>query len=223
VRSGYYRVEVFATHGGRILHDTTTNYFQAYGYDAMLSGMNLRDTIPAGSFTPIALVINCGQVAGWVKAEWRILRDDTLSVYAQSESACLEAGANQQLRFPLWNATNGNYLARLVATHNGIVLRDTTRRRFAVTGEGLQEVPPLLASSSRWQATVVRGMLWLPPASSPKPQASSWLLDASGQRVMKLHPGANDMSLLAPGVYFVHEQLKPKHPAQAIRKIVLTR
>jgi hypothetical protein len=51
--------------------------------------------------------------------------------------------------------------------------------------------------------TIVRGVLFLPEASDLKPQASSRLLDISGRRVLDLHPGPNDVSRLASGVYFV--------------------
>jgi len=72
-------------------------------------------------------------------------------------------------------------------------------------------------------ATIVCGALFLPEATGHKLQAAS-LLDVSGRKVMDLHPGANDVRALAPGVYFVREEpqatsLKP----QAVRKIVVTR
>jgi hypothetical protein len=42
------------------------------------------------------------------------------------------------------------------------------------------------------------------------------LLDAAGRKVMGLHAGANDVSRLAPGVYFVREA-----QAQVLRKVAL--
>jgi hypothetical protein len=59
------------------------------------------------------------------------------------------------------------------------------------------------ARKGRASATVVGGALWLAPASSLKHQASSILADASGRNVARLRPGLNDVSGLAPGVYFV--------------------
>ena len=47
--------------------------------------------------------------------------------------------------------------------------------------------------------TIVRGVLFLP--------ASGALLDLSGHKVMGLVPGANDLSVLAPGIYFVRTAL----------------
>ena len=67
-------------------------------------------------------------------------------------------------------------------------------------------------------ASVVRNVLLLPEASSRKPKAACCLLDAAGRRALDLHPGANDVSSLAPGVYFVREA-----QAQAVRKVIIAR
>ncbi|MFO7651474.1 MAG: hypothetical protein R6X13_09085, partial [bacterium] len=77
-------------------------------------------------------------------------------------------------------------------------------------------------------ATVIRGILRL-PEPGVLPQASSVLLDATGRRVADLKPGENDVSRLAPGVYFV---LTP-HPfplpqgerarPSAVTKVIITR
>ena len=48
--------------------------------------------------------------------------------------------------------------------------------------------------------TIVRVVLYLPP-SSPRLHPSS-LIDISGRKVLDLQPGPNDVSRLAPGVYF---------------------
>lgn len=53
--------------------------------------------------------------------------------------------------------------------------------------------------------TVVRGVLNLQSATCNL-KSEIALLDASGRRLMSLHPGANDVSALAPGAYFVREQ-----------------
>jgi len=69
--------------------------------------------------------------------------------------------------------------------------------------------------------TVVRGVLFLPIASSRKLQAAS-LLDVSGRVVMDLHVGANDVSQLAPGVYFTRG-VQARARVQSIHRIVITR
>ncbi len=53
--------------------------------------------------------------------------------------------------------------------------------------------------------TIVRGTLTL-PASGILRDRSAVLLDASGRRVLSLQSGANDVSRLAPGVYFVRAE-----------------
>ncbi|MBM3323321.1 hypothetical protein FJY69_07580, partial [candidate division WOR-3 bacterium] len=60
-------------------------------------------------------------------------------------------------------------------------------------------------------ATIVRGVVVLPrdmtelPGNSDRVQRPA-LLDISGRVVLTLSPGPNDVSRLAPGVYFVHTQ-----------------
>ena len=86
---------------------------------------------------------------------------------------------------------------------------------------GIEESYKPQATSSEPLPTIVRRMLFLPEAASPKPQAAS-LLDISGRKVMNLRAGANDVRALAPGVYFVREALAPAQ-ARTIRKVVITR
>lgn len=70
---------------------------------------------------------------------------------------------------------------------------------------------------SRLTASVVRNVLLLPEAASLRSQAVG-LLDASGRKVLDLKAGANDVSRLSPGVYFVREA-----QVRAVRKVVITR
>ena len=51
-------------------------------------------------------------------------------------------------------------------------------------------------------ATIVRGMLFMPPSLLPTPYS---LLSITGRKVFDLHPGPNDVSRLAPGVYFIRD------------------
>ncbi len=50
--------------------------------------------------------------------------------------------------------------------------------------------------------SVIRGVLTLPAPGATR-DASGVLLDAAGRCVLALRPGANDLSMLAPGAYFV--------------------
>ena len=69
---------------------------------------------------------------------------------------------------------------------------------------------------------IVRGVLRLGDRG-PETGDRVELLDISGRKVLDLRPGANDVSHLAPGVYFVSEepQAASRKP-QAVRKVVLT-
>jgi hypothetical protein len=70
--------------------------------------------------------------------------------------------------------------------------------------------------------TICRGTLVLSEASSHKPQATCWLLDIAGRKVLDLRPGPNDVSGLSPGVYFMREA-RAQAQAQAVRKLVVTK
>jgi hypothetical protein len=48
------------------------------------------------------------------------------------------------------------------------------------------------------------------------------LLDAAGRKVAELRAGTNDVSKLAPGVYFVREA-QAQAQARAIQKVVILR
>jgi YVTN family beta-propeller protein len=96
------------------------------------------------------------------------------------------------------------------------VLRDST--------VGVQETPNGEVRRTN-AATVVRGVLFLPEARGEKREARSELLDISGRKVLDLSPGANDVSGISPGVYFIREQsvVSSQHSGSPnVRKVVLT-
>jgi len=69
-------------------------------------------------------------------------------------------------------------------------------------GTGIEEGHKPQATSSKLGPTIVRGVLNLPRGSSTS-SSPSWLLDITGRKVMEPKAGANDVSRLAPGVYFI--------------------
>jgi len=83
--------------------------------------------------------------------------------------------------------------------------RDSLLSVFQFYGGGVEETMSDERGTMNSLPTIVRGVLRLPAAASLKPQASSWLLDASGRKVLGLKPGANDVGGLVPGVYFVRD------------------
>jgi len=94
---------------------------------------------------------------------------------------------------------------------------------YRTSRPGVQEVTPDLVADSR-VATVVRGLLQVSPrltASSPQPDIE--LYDANGRKVLDLKSGANDVSRLSPGVYFVRSASGVERPASSVHKVVVTR
>ena len=72
--------------------------------------------------------------------------------------------------------------------------------------------------------TFARGVLFLPSASGVERDASSVLLDVSGRKVLELHPGANDVRALMPGVYFIKEgQGTRSEWSGKTKKVVITK
>jgi hypothetical protein len=72
--------------------------------------------------------------------------------------------------------------------------------------------PSSLAPRHASSATIIRGVLFLPP-SLLSPPSSLFSLD--GRKVLNLRPGANDVSALSPGVYFV------RSVPSAVAKVVI--
>ena len=88
-------------------------------------------------------------------------------------------------------------------------------RIIEFSGGGIEEAPSAEVRTAKLMPTIARGVLVLPEALGRKPQTTS-LLGISGRRVMELHSGANDVSRLSPGVYFVRDENRT-------RKVVIQR
>jgi hypothetical protein len=84
---------------------------------------------------------------------------------------------------------------------------------------GVQETPNAEVRRTS-AATIVHGVLNLGVDSRQHSAYGAELLDISGRKVLDMRLGANDVSRLAPGVYFVREA---QAKAQAIRKVVIAR
>jgi hypothetical protein len=67
---------------------------------------------------------------------------------------------------------------------------------------------------------VIQDVLRLPDRPSA---GAGYLLDVSGRRVIELQPGANDVSRLSAGVYFMREGLNGKRATAGVRKVVIAR
>jgi hypothetical protein len=68
---------------------------------------------------------------------------------------------------------------------------------------GVEETPNGEVCTTSSLPTIVRGVLFLPRPLTPDSRSPTALFDIGGRKVIELHPGANDVSRLSPGVYFV--------------------
>jgi hypothetical protein len=101
---------------------------------------------------------------------------------------------------------------------------------YVIVREGVNEPPGRtgagLGATNRLP-TIVRGVfMW--SATTPSLRARDELLDINGRKVMTLYHGANDVSHLAPGVYFIWSATTPSLPAMSetlhsTYKVILTK
>jgi hypothetical protein len=88
---------------------------------------------------------------------------------------------------------------------------------------GVEETTSAEVRATNRGPTVVHGVLNLQSAINNL-QSDIVLLSVDGRKVLDLHPGANDVRALAPGVYFVREGgLSREQRVAGIRKVVVTR
>lgn len=88
--------------------------------------------------------------------------------------------------------------AAVVRADSGFIMYYVTRKRET----GMAEERPMSASvRNTREPVIIRDVLW--QGADDKRQVTGQLLDISGRKVLDLAPGANDVSRLAPGVYFV--------------------
>ena len=86
---------------------------------------------------------------------------------------------------------------------------------------GIEETPSAEVRAPNGGPTIARGVLFLRdcPRTGTVPKAA--LLDVAGRKVLDLHAGPNDISRLAPGVYFVRQASGVERQASGVTKVVL--
>jgi len=84
---------------------------------------------------------------------------------------------------------------------------------------GISEEQRRTSCPRDYLATIVRRVLFLPSL----PAADCSLLSADGRKLSDLHPGANDVRALAPGVYFIRGPKTEGGRPGVVRKVVITR
>ncbi len=183
-----------------------------------------RDT--SGTFR--AVVANHGSEVATLWT-WFKLRDSTLhTLFADSTQAIAGPGERCEVEMQSFQVNPGLYVVACSVWTPGD--QDSTNNVkylwFRVPPGALaEESRQLTACSLPPTATVVRGVLVL-RASSVERDASGVLLDIEGRRVLALRPGANDVSGLGPGVFFIREHpiVSNQYSGQAsVTKVVIQR
>jgi YVTN family beta-propeller protein len=118
-------------------------------------------------------------------------------------------------------------VAVLTTLHGRTYVANTNGSSVTVIADrpavGIAENLQLTANSLRPTASVISGNLFLPPSPAANRRLPiTCLLDAAGRKVLALKAGANDVSHIAPGVYFVRAASR-ELSAVSCRKVVLAR
>jgi hypothetical protein len=173
------------------------------------------------TWQPCVEVKNLGTLS---ESVWVALKfSDTLAdrtVYADSHHLLLYGGQNanvsfRSIRFNVPGPYHGQLTLRGLHGES-----DSTDWDFWVDGSlGVEE--RAVGAGDDGAPSVARGVLFM-EARGEKREARSELLDISGRKVLDLMPGANDVSRLSPGLYFVRA-VSRELSAVSCRKVVITR
>ena len=205
----------------------------------VVSGLAVDPTDPARVFAATRSGLHRTTDAGESWAQVGSTLDLCAVRFLSADGDTLAAGGNSGAFLSTDGGTNwtditagldGNGVACLdLAERSGSVLIAGTRDASCwlwESGAGVGERPYPESGATRLP-TIVRGVLYIPPSPFPLPEGEEHevrgraaLLDITGRRVMDLVPGENDVSRLAPGVYFVRQEAQAQAPA--VRKVILT-
>ncbi len=172
-----------------VLHNGTP--FTDYRCVPLLLDLDLdgkRDLVLGEWYSSVRLYSNVG-------TDTNPVFDDYVNLVEPDSSSFLN-GNPPRVNFTDWDGDGD--LDMITCDYYGSVFL-----RRNITATGLEERYQPRASSYKLQATLVRGVLFLPV--SPFTLHPS-LFSLSGQKVMALRPGPNDISSLAPGAYFIREE-----------------
>jgi hypothetical protein len=201
---------------------TVTGPGDDVGMYAILAPLGDIDTLPV---TPASVVRNYGGQEASPEVTFAITFEREYVYLESAQVANLTPGSARTVEFPVWTGHRepGYYTAECYTalTGDGNRANDTIHVTFRVVASGICANGGPAADRLPVFPTIARGVLNQPASSGANLLIPCWLLDAGGRRLLVLHPGENDVSRLAPGVYFVQEQPRLKRQAQAVRKIVI--
>jgi YVTN family beta-propeller protein len=176
--------------------------------------MNSVITVVAADTTPCALSYDATNNKVYCANQGS---DDVTVIDGATDEVLVTIEVGQSPLDFAWNpAQNRIYVANFDGSSIS-VLRDSA--------EGVEENFKPQATSHKPTPTVIRGVLFPPEAVGGRRSAvGACLLDVSGRKVFDLRPGANDVSRLAPGVYFVRgPETGDGKPDAAVSKVVIAK
>ena len=183
----------------------------------------LPDTVDTmTTVIPIALICYDSCAYGWT---WfTVLDPGQRRVYAESVEITLPGGRNTSVAFPgVRFTTLGTHVARCSAYCYGHIPDTAAVREFEVVPYQIgTEEPGWPSAQCTWScATMVRGVLRVRETEMTNDQCPMTLLDITGRKVIDLAPGENDVSRIAPGVYFVFRASGVEREASSVHKVVI--
>jgi hypothetical protein len=176
---------------------------------------NYAGNTPKSAMTRDTLVVQ------WQNSQWSGFGFDPRFDYNGADNLILEfrwQGDDGNAAYDRGWYTPGNRAVdgRSLTAPKGTPRDYMPRLRIFYSLTGVEEKKGMSAGSPWPRPTIVRGILEIPDENRDRPGHRGTkprgkylvfaLLDARGREVLDLHAGANDVSRLAPGVYFVRGQ-----------------
>jgi hypothetical protein len=182
-----------------------------FGYAAYDTNLVFINTNTASR--PLANL--CDSTNGWYGVGLRVMNYLDEDIYGDNtpfwEAGYLSVFALEDSEYGVWGGSNpyyhtaydtlGNLTMSLVTRTTRMVAACMATLARGIQWTGMAEGTGPQNGGSKPEAAVIRSVLNLP--GSLDPSITSCLLDVAGRSVLDLRPGANDVSGLAPGVYFV--------------------
>jgi hypothetical protein len=201
-----------------------------YGYDITAS----RDGTPCAAYY-VSGFLRCEQDAVWPEyvfdAAARVDSSERRHVaFVNTDSTLHYAYKDTRWHFFTVPEVTGVRLCDMVLTDDcQPIIAYTTydavsvARGVDVAGQSEERQEPT-GHSPQLSATLVRGVLWQKAYGTRQTAYRAELLDATGRTVLEVKAGPNDVSGLAPGIYFVRTQ-DTEHRTQGavVRKVIVTR
>ncbi len=198
-----------------VYSDTTKRLYWFVGDDSVLAIDATADTVTARMATGHVWDVCLDHTGRYVFATAFVDSAGVLSVYDTRPDSLV--GIYSHLRYPKTLELSPEQHSIYVGCSDVILV-------YPDTPPGVEETSNAEVQTTNRGPTVLRGILHLPLPLGVERRASSVLLDVSGRKVMDLHPGANDVRAMAPGVYFIREGLGTRGEGLGkTRKVVVTR